>query len=158
MHKHVSSQLSHSGTVAEPNWIRAENFSAVEVTSEALSHPVEGALSPGSPGGWRAASAGRQTIRVHFKSPQRLSRIALTFMESERERTQQYTLKWCCDYGDAFREIVRQQWTFSPRGSTCETEDHQVDLPAVTILELEIIPDIRVGSKAVATLAQLRLA
>jgi hypothetical protein len=156
--KHVSSKLSGSGNPAEGQWIRAEDFSAVEVTSEELSYPVEFALFPGSPAGWRAAYQGPQTIRLHFKVPRRLSRISLTFIERERERTQQYTLRWCCDYGEAPREIVRQQWTFSPQGSTCETEDHEVDLPAVTILELEIIPDIRVGSTAVATLAEWRLA
>lgn len=158
MRKRASSELSQKGRAPEPTWIRGEDFSAVDVTSEALSYPVEFALFPESPVGWQAALPGPQKIRLHFKAPRRLSRISLTFIESERERTQQYTLKWCCDYGEALREIVRQQWTFSPRGSTCEIEDHHVDLPSVTILELEIIPDTRVGSNAVATLAQFRVA
>jgi len=155
--KHVSSQRLHSGRAAE-NWICAEKYSAVEVTSEALSYPIEFALFPGSPAGWQAACPGPQTIRLHFSPPQRLSRIRLTFIESERERTQQYTLKWSPEYGEPFQEIVRQQWTFSPQGSISEIEDHYVELPAVTIVELEIIPIIRVGSSAVATLAEWRLA
>ena len=73
----------------------------------------------------------------------------MKFVESERERTQQYTLQWASDYGECFHEIVRQQWNFSPQGATCEIEDHDVDLPLVTILELKIIPDIRIGTKAV---------
>ena len=157
MRKHVG-QEPQRGTVADDKWIRAHCFSAVEVTSEALCYPVECALFPQSPGGWRAADPGPQRIRLHFRTPQRLSRIWLNFIESERERTQQYTLRWSRDYGEAFHEIVRQQWNFSPEGSICEIEDHCVDLPAVTILELEIIPDIRVGSRAVASLAQWRLA
>ncbi len=154
----VSPQLVQSGRLAEDNWIRVDDLSAVEVTSEALSYAVECALFPEDSVGWRAGCPGPQTIRLHFKTPQRLSRIWLKFTECERERTHQYTLRWSHDYGEAFHEILRQQWTFSPQGSTCEVEDHYVELSAVTILELEIIPDIRVGSKAVATLAQWRLA
>ena len=97
-------------------------------------------------------------MRLHFNPPQRLTRIRLNFIESETERTQEYTLRWSRDYGESFHEIVRQQWNFSPQGGTCEEEDHYVDLPSVTILELKIIPDIRIGAKAVASLAQWRLA
>ena len=150
--------VSQGGTVAYDKWILAENFSAVEVTSEALSCPIECALFAESSVGWRAAYPGPQTIRLHLKTPQRLSRLWLKFTEAERERTQQYTLRWSSDYGEAFHEIVRQQWTFTPNGSTCEIEDHHVELAAVTIVELEIIPDIRVGSRALASLTKWRLA
>jgi hypothetical protein len=82
----------------------------------------------------------------------------LNFLETERERTQEYTLRWSPDYGESFHHIVRQQWNFSPHGATREIEDHYVGLPSVTILELKIIPDVRIGTKAVASLAQWRLA
>jgi hypothetical protein len=72
-------------------------------------------------------------------------------------RTQEYVLRWSADGGRSFREIVRQQWNFSPQGTTSETEDHHIELPVVTVLELSIIPDIS-GGNAVASLAQLRLA
>jgi len=52
---------------------------------------------------------------------------------------------------------VRQQWNFTPAGASCESEDHFIELPAVTVLELSIIPDIS-GGAAVASLARLRLA
>ena len=42
-----------------------------------------------------------------------------------------------------FREIVRQQWNFSPQGSTSEIEDYGVGLPGVSALELTITPDLR---------------
>lgn len=158
MRKHLSSKLVDPPTESADCRIPAEKFSAVEVTSEALSYPVEYCLCPESPAGWRAAFPGPQVIRLHFKTPERLSRIWLTFIECERERTQQYTLSWSPDYGEPFHNIVRQQWTFSPQGGTCEIEDHYVELPAVAILELEIIPDLRVGSSAVATLAEWRVA
>ena len=73
------------------------------------------------------------------------------------ERTQEYALRWSSDGGQSFREIVRQQWNFSPQGSTSESEDHRVELSDVTILELIIIPDTS-GKIALASLAQLRLA
>jgi hypothetical protein len=158
VHKRVLPELRQHDTCADEHWLNLEELSAVEVTSEALSFPIEYALFPEGSGGWRAGGPGPQTIRVHFRTPQRLSRICLQFVESEKERTQQYTLRWSRDYGEPFHEIVRQQWNFSPEGSTCEIEEHCVELRAVTILELEIIPDIRVGSRAVASLAQWRLA
>jgi hypothetical protein len=66
-------------------------------------------------------------------------------------------LRWSPDDGQSFHEIVRQQWNFSPTGETSETEDHQVDLSSVTVLELNIIPDIS-GGNSIASLAKLRLA
>jgi hypothetical protein len=144
--------------VADENWLPLERLSEVEVTSEALAYPVECALLPDPSAGWRAGWPGPQTIRLHFRQPQRLRRIWLSFVESERERTQEYTLKWSTDYGDSFHEVVRQQWNFSPQGATREIEDHAVELQNVTILELNIIPDIRAWTKAVASLAQWRLA
>jgi hypothetical protein len=66
-------------------------------------------------------------------------------------------LRWSPNGGQSFQEIVRQQWTFSPQGARCETEDHYVELSAVTVLELSIIPDIS-GANGFVSLAQLRLA
>jgi len=141
----------------DQDWINVEGLAEVEITSEDAAHPIEAALLPGSVSGWRAAGPGTQTIRLLFGHPQRLRRIWLNFVESRTERTQEYLLRWSPDGGQSFHEIVRQQWNFSAQGATCETEDHHVELPAVTVLELSIIPDIS-GGKAFASLAQLRLA
>jgi hypothetical protein len=51
---------------------------------------------------------------------------------------------------------VRQQWTFSPTGSTQEIEDSAVELKSVTKLELVIDPD-RGRGRILATLNTLRL-
>ena len=56
----------------------------------------------------------------------------------------------------AFREIVRQQWSFSPQGSTSEIEDYQVSLDNVSVLELEGKPDLT-PANACATLASWRM-
>ena len=138
-------------------WLNMEGLAEVEITSEDAAHPIESALLPVRASGWRAAGPGKQTIRLLFDYPQRLQRIWLNFLEPNTERTQEYVLRWSSDGGQSFREIVRQQWNFSPQGATSETEDLHVELPAVTVLELTIIPDIS-GGNAVASLAQLRLA
>ncbi len=138
------------------DWLNVQGLAEVEITSENTAHPIESALLPGRASGWRAAGPGKQTIRLLFAHPQRLRRIWLNFVEPHAERTQEYVLRWSSDGGESFREIVRQQWNFSPQGATCETEDHHVELPAVTVLELNITPDTR-GGNAVASLAQLRL-
>jgi hypothetical protein len=141
----------------EGEWLDLERLAEVEVSSEDPAHPIESALLPGSGPGWRAAGPGRQTIRLLFPSPQRLRRIRLDFVETGAERTQEYLLRCSPDGGQSFREIARQQWNFSPGGATSEAEDHRVDLPAVTVLELGITPHIG-GGDAVASLARMRLA
>ena len=107
-------------------------------------------------GGWRAADSGTQTIRLIFDEPQRLTRIALVFEETETERTQEFVLRWSPDGGRSFREIVRQQWNFSPPKTIREVEECQVGLSGVTVLELVIVPDISRGA-ARASLKSLRL-
>ncbi len=129
----------------------------MEITSEDEAHPIESALVPHRSSGWRAAGPGEQTIRLVFVHPQRIRRILLEFVETNAERTQEFVLRWFQDGGQSFQEIVRQQWNFSPQGATRETEDYRVDLSGVTVLELNIIPDIS-GGNAHASLAQLRLA
>ena len=141
----------------DQDWLNVEDLALVEITSEDAAHPIESALLSGGTPGWRAADPGKQTIRLLFNQPQRLRRIWLNFVETRAERTQEYVLRWSADGGQSFREIVRQQWNFSPQGATSETEDHHVELPAVTVLELSIIPDTS-GAQSFASLEQLRLA
>jgi len=145
--------------IADPDqaWLDLEELAEVEITSEDAARPIESALLPGHSPGWRAAGPGEQTIRILFTQPQQIQRICLQFMEDQTERTQEYVLRWSSDRGRSFQEIVRQQWNFSPQGTTSEREEYHVNLSAVTALELHIIPDIS-GGDAIASLAQLRLA
>jgi hypothetical protein len=75
----------------------------------------------------------------------------LEFSETEVPRTQEFTLQWAAEPGGPFKEIVRQQWNFSPQGATSEIEDYQVNLHNVSVLELEVKPDLT-PSNACATL------
>ena len=142
---------------AEPGWMDLERLAQVEITSEDVDHPIESALIPGTGSGWQAAQPGEQTIRLLFNEPLRLKRIHLSFQEDEQERTQEFVLRWSSDGGQSYREIVRQQYNFSPPEAAREVEDYDVDLDGVTALELRIVPDISGGSTR-ASLAQLRLA
>jgi len=157
MRKRIITPVQQETASPDLAWLNLERLAEVEITSEDADHPIESALLPVRALGWRAAEPGKQTIRLLFDDPQRLQRIWLNFVETRTERTQEYVLRWSPDGGQSFREIVRQQWNFSPQGATSETEDLHVELPAVTVLELSIIPDIS-GGNAFASLAQLRLA
>jgi hypothetical protein len=153
-------KIGHEGQVAsptEPQWLDLESLAQVEITSEAAAHPIESALLPAAGTGWQAADPGEQTIRLLFDAPVRLSRIRLLFNEAQRVRTQEFVLRWSADGGQSYRDLVRQQYNFSPPDSTREVEDYTVHLDQVTTLELTIIPDIS-GGDACASLARLQLA
>jgi hypothetical protein len=66
-------------------------------------------------------------------------------------------LRWLPEGQQSRREIVRQQYTFSPPATNKEIEDYSVKLNGVTAIELEIVPEIS-GGGAYASLAQMRLA
>jgi hypothetical protein len=158
MRKRIIDTRQPEAQQAEPDWLQLAQIAAVEVTSEEAAHSVENALLlAGDPAGWRAGQPGVQIIRLIFDSPQILKRIRLVFIENEGERTQEFVLRWSADGGQSWREIVRQQWNFSPAGTTQELEDYRVELVGVTQLELSIVPDVS-GGPARASLAQLRLA
>jgi len=141
----------------DQDWLNTEDLAEVELTSEDAEHPIEFALVQGRGSGWRAAEPGKQTIRLIFDHPQLIRRIRLSFVEPVMERTQEYVLRWSADGGKSFREVVRQQWNFSPKGATSQTEDYHVQLAGLTVLELCITPDVS-GATAYASLAQMWIA
>ena len=145
-----------AATTAAGGWLDVGKLALVEVTSEEAARPVESALLPGASAGWRAAAPGEQTLRVVFDEPLNLRRVFLLFRGEESPRTQEFVLRWAAD-GQPYREIVRQQFNFSPGGAAREAEDYKVELNGVRALELRIVPDIS-GGAARATLEQLRLA
>jgi hypothetical protein len=157
MRKRIIGHGPREVSAAEPGWLDLERLAQVEITSEDVDYPIESALIPGTGSGWQAAEPGEQTIRLLFNEPLRLKRIHLMFQEDEQERTQEFVLRWSPDGGQSYREIVRQQYNFSPPEDAREVEDYDVDLDGVTALELRIVPNISRGS-ARASLVQLRVA
>ncbi len=157
MRKRLITPTRESIATHDEDWLDVERTAVVEVTSEDEDCPVESAFVLGKETrGWRAATPGRQTIRLLFDEPQKLKTISLVFEEDEVARTQEFVLRWSADGGTSFREIVRQQWNFSPPETIREVEKYEVALSNVTVLELIIVPDIS-GGTARASLKNLRL-
>ena len=153
----VDTDPTYGQSKAGHGWIDLEYIASIEVTSEDPSFPIESVFSSKDGPGWRASQRGEQQIRIIFDQAASLRRIQLRFVEPEVERTQEFTLRWSSADGGPTKEIVRQQWNFSPRGSTTEVEDYEVSLEGVSVLELAIKPDLTRG-EAPATLATWRVA
>jgi len=97
MRKRLITPIPQAGTHRDEGWMDLDREAVVEVTSEEKEYPVEAALVAREMRGWRAADSGTQTIRLIFDKPQRLTRIALVFEETDIERTQEFVLRWSGD-------------------------------------------------------------
>jgi hypothetical protein len=156
MRKSIVSLSKASSSPSSDQGLDIAQIASVEITSEDAQHPFENALQGGKGGGWKAADPGPQVIRLTFDHPQSIRRIRLEFREQTRERSQEFAL-FASSAAFQKREVVRQQWTFSPGNSAIEIEDYSVDLAGVLSLELEIDPG-RHDKQAIATLESLAIA
>jgi hypothetical protein len=159
MRKEIIGEHSIAAQTRDDEWLDIERVARVQLTSEDPAFPIENALSTNperNEVGWRAGGPGAQAIALHFDAPQNIRRLFVQFIEREAERGQEFVLRYTSPT-EMNREIVRQQWTFSPSGSAQETEDYAVNLDSVTKLEMVIDPD-RGRGQSLATLSALRLA
>ena len=131
----------------------------IAYSSEDPAHPVENLLDGRSgPGGARWISARPDTaehIVVEFDQPRSISRLIYEVEETTRERTQEVRVEASEDGGRTYRQILVQEYNFSPRGATFQREDQRVDLRQVARLRLTVVPN-KSGSGP-ATLTTLRL-
>lgn len=139
MRKSIVTPSTSAATPLREQWRELDRIARAEITSEDELFPVEHALGKTSTTGWRAATTGQQIIRLHFDEPQSIHRIQLHFVDRTAERTQEFVL--LAGSATELHEIVRQQWNFSPQGTTEELEDYTVNLASITTLELRIDPD-----------------
>jgi hypothetical protein len=146
MRKRILTPPTTTARSSAESWLDVEHSATVEVTSEDKDYPVESAFVRGETRGWRASQPGSQTIRLVFDQPQKLKHISLAFEERDTARTQEFALRWSSNGGNVFREIVRQQFNFSPPDTIRELEDYEVELSGVTIVELTIVPNISGGT------------
>jgi hypothetical protein len=131
----------------------------VLVTSEDAEHPIDHAFDDrrGQGGSrWVAGDLGDQTVVLAFDAPQAIRRVALEVEEPEVARTQELQSAISCDGGRTYRELVRQEYNFSPPGTTFEREDWAVNAEGVTHLRLVIEPD-KGGKPCRATITSLAL-
>jgi hypothetical protein len=159
MRKSIVSPSAITATPIGDLWRDLERIARVEISSEDESFPIENALSKTVTGGWKAATTGPQLIRLQFDEPQTIKRILLQFVDKSSDRSQEFAV--FAGAGTELKEVVRQQWSFSPQGSTEEIEDYPVNLSGITTLELRIDPDRShdpKASKEYASLQSLKLA
>jgi hypothetical protein len=71
MRKRIMPHPSDAAAVSQP-WLDVAPLAQVELTSEDPAHPIDAALLPHTPPGWRAAQPGAQIVRLIFDRPQAL--------------------------------------------------------------------------------------
>lgn len=135
----ISESETNASLAPAGSWLDLEKLATVELSSEDPEHSFELALRPNTADGWRAGSPGPQVIRIHFDAPTPIRRVHLVFLEESKERAQEIAL-FATAKETSRRELVRQQWVFSPTGSKSEVEDFYFDLTDISTLELQIDP------------------
>jgi len=156
MRKSVVSLANKTPESPSAAWMDLDAVASATMTSEDEAHPLERAISSGTAGGWKASTPGVQVIRFTFDTPKTVRRVRLIFKEEAKERSQEFALVAILR-PEIRKEIVRQQWGFSPGGSTTEVEDYTVDLTDVVALELTIDPG-RHDKTVFATLESIQVA
>jgi hypothetical protein len=147
------------GQVAEPGEKDIAALATVGVTSEATDYPIDNAFdSHRGPGGsrWVAGAPGPQRLLLTFDAPQTLRRLRLEVEEHEVSRTQDLQVAISRDGGHTYQTLLRQEYTFSPPGTTFEREEWAIPMEGVTHLQLVITPD-KGGAPCYATLTTLAL-
>ena len=159
MRKHIGQPAPPTPSSPSSQELNIADLATVFVTSEASDFPVENAFDNcRGPGGnrWVAAEPGEQTLTVAFDAPQTIQRITLEIEEQEVERTQELCVTLSEDGGQNYRELLRQEYTFSPSGATFEREEWSVPVRKVTHVQIRIKPD-KGNRPCVATLTSLAL-
>ena len=119
-------------------------IATVLVTSESPDHPVDNLFDARNGRGgtrWVAAADGEQTVIVAFDTPQVIREVSLETEELDTSRTQALVLSLSRDGGRSYREVLRQEFTFSPPDTTYERERWSVPADGVTHLRVVVQPD-----------------
>jgi len=140
--------------------IPVAEVATVQVSSEQSDHPIDNVFDRShGPGGsrWIADGSGEQTLILVFDYPQTIRKVGLEVEELSVNRTQELSVSVSSDGGRTYRELVRQEFTFSPPSTGFEREVWSVAAEGVTHLRLDIKPD-KGGRVGQATLTSLTLA
>lgn len=135
---------------AEVPWLDLDALAEVTIV-------VGGRRAERRRGSWSAKSPGEQLIDIRFHRPTSVGRLRVVSSEAEQSRTQEMTIWASLHRGEQHREILRQQFNFSPRGATEEVEDYGLQLEGVSAIQLRIVPSID-GRPAVANVREVRVA
>lgn len=131
----------------------------IAYSSEDPAHPVEYMFDGRSGAGatrWMSARLDAvEHIVLEFDQPQAISRLVYEVEETNRERTQEVRVEISEDGGRSYRQILVQEYNFSPSGAAYQREEQRFNLMRVSHLCLTIVPN-KNGS-GTATLTSLRL-
>lgn len=145
--------LNGGGAPKETDAVRWLDLEAVaDVTIVAGGRRVERSL-----GAWSVDRPGEQLIEVRFHRPTSVGRLRVVLSEVEQSRTQEMTIWASLHRGERHREVMRQQFNFSPNGATEEVEEYGLQLEEVSAIQVRIVPSID-GRPAIARVRELRVA
>jgi hypothetical protein len=96
-----------------------------------------------------------ERLQFEFDEPQSIRRLIFEAEERDRARTQEVRIEVSTDDGRTYRQVLVQEYSFSPQGATFQREDLRFELDGVTHLRLTVIPN-KNGSGA-ASLTSLRV-
>src|SRR3977135_1464683 len=158
MRKRLMSE--HSSRPPErPGEIDIASRATVAYSSEDPAHPVEhlidGHYGRGSTH-WASArpNATERIVLVSVRTHM-ISCLVDGGEECRQERTQEVRVEVSSDHGRSYRQVLVQEYTFSPQGAIFQHEELRLELPAITNLSLTIVPNK--SGTGVATLTALRL-
>ena len=137
-------------TGRDVRWLDLEAVANVTVTARGERLPRAGAM-------WSADCPGEQMIEVRFHRPTAVRRLRVRSIETEASRTQEMTVWACLHRGERHREVLRQQFNFSPGGATDEIEEYGLELDDVSAIQVRVVPSID-GCYATAHVSELRVA
>jgi len=139
--------------------IDIDTCAVIAYSSEDPEHPIENILDGrNGAGGTRWASARHNTpeqIVLEFDTPQSISRLVYEVEERNFERTQEIRVEVSNDAGRTYRQLLVQEFTFSPQGATLQHEDLRLSVEAADHFRLMIVPNKNGHGRA--TLTSLRL-
>ncbi|MES4786106.1 MAG: hypothetical protein C4294_10090, partial [Nitrospiraceae bacterium] len=82
-----------------------------------------------------------QSLVLAFDTARTLHKVSLEVEEPDVSRTQELALSISHDGGQTYREVLRQEYNFSPPGTSFEHEEWHIPAEGVTNLWVWIRPD-----------------
>src|SRR5436190_12919551 len=134
-----------AATTARADEIDIAGCASIAYSSEDPAHPLEnlfdGRFGPGATRWMSACPDTIEHIVLEFDQPQTISRLVYEVEEAIRERTQEIRVEVSEDGGRTYRQILVQEYTFSPRGAMYQREEQRLNLQGVTHLRLTTVPN-----------------
>ena len=157
MHSNTDSRSSASGVrkrllpkegenpTAFAGEIDIARHAVLAYTSDDPEHPIEnlidGHYGPGSTFWAGAKPNTMERIVVEFDHPQSVSWMIYEVEDCVCARTQEVRVEVSSDGGRTYRQVLVQEYTFSPAGATFQREVQRLNLPPMSHLRLTIVPD-----------------